>query len=197
MRNYLLAALLAGTGAGVFAVPAAAQEAAPFSGVRVEGIVGYDTADVEGEGSDGVVYGAQVGYDFQSGGAVFGVEGEVSDSTVDECVGGVLVTGDTLCAEAGRDLYVGGRVGAAISPNVLVYGKAGYTNARFALDYEDGTAATAADFSESENLDGVRAGAGLEFAIGPNSYAKTEYRYSNYEQGFDRHQVVAGFGFRF
>lgn len=197
MRNYLLAVLLAGTGAGAFAVPAAAQETAPFTGVRVEGIVGYDTADVEGEGSDGVVYGAQVGYDFQSGGAVFGVEGEVSDSTVDECVSGVLVTGDTFCAEAGRDLYIGGRVGAVVSPNVLVYGKVGYTNARFALDYEDGTAATAPDFSVSENLDGVRVGAGLEFAIGPNSYAKTEYRYSNYEQGFDRHQVVAGFGFRF
>ena len=34
-------------------------------------------------------------------------------------------------------------------------------------------------------------------SLGPNSFAKTEYRYSNYEQGFEKHQVVAGFGFRF
>ena len=194
MRNFILAALLA----GVATTPAMAQEAAPFSGARVEGIVGYDTTDVEGENSDGVAYGVGVGYDFQSrGGAVFGVEAEASDSTVDECVTDVDVVGDELCAQLGRDLYVGGRVGAAVSPNMLVYGKAGYTNARVALDYEDGTAGTTADFEDGRNLDGVRVGAGLEFALGPNSYAKTEYRYSNYEQGFDRHQVVAGFGFRF
>jgi len=26
---------------------------------------------------------------------------------------------------------------------------------------------------------------------------KTEYRYSNYQDGVDRNQVIAGFGFRF
>jgi outer membrane immunogenic protein len=193
MRNYLLAALLAGTAAS----PALAQEAQPFSGPRVEGIVGYDNVDVEGESSDGVTYGAQIGYDVQSGNGVFGIEGEVSDSTVDECVADVDATGDELCAQAGRDLYVGGRAGATLSPNLLVYGKAGYTNARVALDYEDGTSGTTNDFEAGENLDGIRVGGGLEYALGPNSYAKTEYRYSNYEQGYDRHQVVAGFGFRF
>ena len=196
MRKSLLAALIAGS-AAVYVTPAAAQEATPFSGVRVEGIVGYDTTDADGDNSDGVVYGAGVGYDLQVGGLVLGVEGEVSDSTVDECFNDVDLIGDELCVQAGRDLYVGGRIGAAVSRNVLLYGKAGYTNARVALDYEDGTTGTALDFEEGENLDGLRIGGGLEFALGPNSYAKTEYRYSNYEQGFDRHQVVAGFGFRF
>ena len=196
MRKYLLAGLLAGA-AAISATPASAQEATPFSGVRVEGIVGYDTTDVEDENSSGIAYGAGVGYDFQMGGLVAGIEAEASDSTLDECVSDVDLVGDELCVQAGRDLYVGGRIGAAVSRNVLLYGKAGYTNARVALDYEDGTAATALDFEEGENLDGVRVGAGLEFALGPNSFAKAEYRYSNYEQGFDRHQVVAGFGFRF
>ena len=196
MRKYLLAALMAGATTAV-ATPAAAQEAAPFTGIRVEGIVGYDTTDVEDEGSDGVVYGAGVGYDFQAGGVVLGIEGEISDSTVGECFSDTDLVGDELCVDAGRDLYIGGRVGAAVSPNVLVYGKAGYTNARVRLDYEDGTGGTALDFSEGENLDGIRVGGGAEFAIGRNSYAKVEYRYSNYEQGFDRHQAVAGFGFRF
>lgn len=193
MRNLVLAALLAGT----MATPALAQDPAPFSGLRVEGIVGYDRTDVEDEGSDGITYGAQVGYDVQTGGMVVGVEGEASDSTVDECVSDVDVAGDELCAQAGRDLYAGARLGAAVTPNMLVYGKAGYTNGRVALDYEDGTAGTALDFERGENLDGVRVGGGLEFALGPNSFAKTEYRYSNYEQGFDKHQLVAGFGFRF
>ena len=196
MRKYLLAGLLAGA-AVITAAPAAAQEAAPFSGPRVEGIVGYDTTDIEGDNSDGITYGVGLGYDFQAGGVVLGIEGEASDSTIDDCVSNVDLTGDELCAQLGRDLYVGGRVGAAVTPNVLVYAKAGYTNARVSLDYEDGTAGTTLDFEEGEHLDGLRVGGGLEFALGPNSYAKAEYRYSNYEQGFDRHQVVAGFGFRF
>ncbi len=196
MRKYLLAGLMAGA-AAIWATPASAQEAAPFSGVRVEGIVGYDTTDVEDENSSGIAYGVGVGYDFQMGGLVAGIEAEASDSTLDECVSDVDLVGDELCVQAGRDLYVGGRIGAAVSRNVLLYGKAGYTNARVALDYEDGTSGTVLDFEEGENLDGVRVGAGLEFALGPNSFAKAEYRYSNYEQGFDRHQAVAGFGFRF
>ena len=196
MRKYLLAALLAGS-ATAAATPAFAQESARFSGVRVESIVGYDTTHVEGENSDGITYGAQVGYDFQAGGLVLGVEGEASDSTVDECATGVNLAGDQLCANAGRDLYAGGRIGYALSPNVLLYGKAGYTNARLSLDYDDGTAATTLDFHQRQNLDGFRVGGGLEFALGPNSFVKAEYRYSNYEQGFDRHQVVGGFGFRF
>ena len=193
MRKYILAALLAGS----VAAPAFAQQAPTFSGVRVEGLAGYDTTDVEGEGSNGIAYGAALGYDIRSGNAVFGVEGEVSDSTLDECVEDVDLTGDELCVQAGRDLYIGGRAGFVVGRNLLIYGKAGYTNGRVAIDYEDGTAGTALDFEQGENLDGVRAGAGVEFALGTNAYVKTEYRYSNYEQGFDRHQVVGGFGFRF
>src|SRR5688500_16457443 len=102
MRNYLLAALLAGTATA--SAPALAQEAAPFDGARVEGVVGYETTDVEDEGSDGVTYGAQLGYDVQSGGAVFGAEAEATESTIDECVADVDLAGDELCAEAGRDL---------------------------------------------------------------------------------------------
>lgn len=192
MRKYVLWALLAGT----VASPAMAQQD-PFSGVRVEGQVGYDTTKIEGESSDGISYGGAVGYDFRVGGAVVGAEAEASDSTVDECVSDVTVVGDQLCANAGRDLYVGGRVGAVVRPNLLVYGKAGYTNSRISLDYDDGTAATTADFEEGENLDGVRVGGGVELGLSEKVYAKTEYRYSNYEQGFDRHQVVAGLGIRF
>lgn len=193
MRKYLLAALLA----GVAETPAMAQQDEPFSGVRVEGVVGYDTTDVEGEKSDGVVYGSQIGYDIQSGNAVFGIEGEATDSTVDECVQDVDIAGDELCLQAGRDLYVGGRAGVAVSPGMLLYGKAGYTNGRVAIEYDDGTAGSTLDFEEGENLDGVRVGAGAEMALSSNLYAKAEYRYSNYEQGFDRHQVVGGIGLRF
>ncbi len=193
MRRFVLAALLAGS----IATPAFAQDAPDLSGFRIEGLVGYDRPSVEDENGDGVVYGVGAGYDVQSGRALFGIEAEAADSTADECAGDVVIQGDALCVSSGRDFYVGGRVGAVVGNNTLLYAKAGYTNARVSLDYEDGTAGTAADLSDSSNLDGVRAGAGAQFGISENTYLKTEYRYSNYEQGFDRHQVVAGFGFRF
>lgn len=183
--------------AGAAASPALAQDASPFQGARVEGIIGYDRVGIEDEGADGAVYGAGIGYDIQRGRGVFGIEAEITDSSADECVGDVVIAGDALCASAGRDLYVGGRAGAAVAPDLLLYAKAGYSNARVSLDYDDGPGSTVADYRISENLDGIRLGAGAEYAIGPNSYLKAEYRYSNYEQGFDRHQVVGGFGFRF
>ena len=80
---------------------------------------------------------------------------------------------------ASRDLSVGGRAGFGVGGNSLIYAKAGYTNARVRVDYEDGTAGTVADFTDRTNLDGVRAGLGAQIGLGPNAYLKTEYRYSN------------------
>lgn len=193
MRKIIFAALLAGT----VAAPALAQGQAPFTGPRVEGIVGWDRNQVEDAGKeDGVLYGVGLGYDFQMGGMVAGIEAEATDSSADTCERDVTVPGDRLCAGAKRDLYVGGRVGSVIGSSTLLYAKAGYTNARFGFDYDDGGSG-ANDFGDGRNLDGVRLGAGLEHAIGPNSFVKAEYRYSNYQDDVEKHQAVAGFGFRF
>lgn len=80
-----------------------------------------------------------------------------------------------------RDLSVAARLGFKAGENALVYGLVGYTNLK------------AAGFK----LDGARLGAGAEFALGTNAYAKAEYRYSDYELGLDAHQMLAGVGFRF
>jgi outer membrane immunogenic protein len=192
MRKYLIAVLLAGS----VATPAFAQDAAPFSGLRVEGIVGYDTTDIEDDNADGIVYGVGVGYDIQSGSVVFGIDGEANESNIDQCFTGGIVANDELCAQAGREFYAGARIGAVLGSNALLYARAGYANARVELAYDHPTN-NALDMVSREELDGVRVGAGLEYAIGSNSFVKAEYRYSNYEQGFERHQAVAGFGFRF
>ena len=191
MRKYAFAAFLAAS----VATPAFAQDTAPFTGFRLEGLVGYDSAGNEDVDNDsGVAYGVGAGYDFQMGNMVAGIEGEYADSTVDECVQDFEVAGDELCAQVGRDLYVGGRIGSLVGPQTLLYGKAGYTNARLETEYDP---VTGDNVEVGDNLDGVRLGAGLEHAIGPNSFVKAEYRYSNYEDGFEKHQALAGFGFRF
>jgi len=193
MRSIVVAALFAASAA----TPAFAQDAssgrAPFTGPRVEALAGWDRVQNGGH-DDGVHYGLGAGYDFQAGGAIVGIEGEAADSTVKQCVGSTTAADPRICAKAGRDLYVGGRVGAVVGGSTLLYAKGGYTNAQVKLTGNDGTGRIGLGKS---NLDGYRVGVGAEHAIGTNSYVKTEYRYSNYESGFARHQVVAGFGFRF
>ena len=192
MRKYLVAALFAATAAS----PSFAQTAdANLGGFRLEGLLGYETTEIEDEGANGLTYGVGVGYDVQSGGGVFGIEAEAMESELSECVSNFEVTGDTLCARAGRDLYVGGRAGAAVGSNALVYAKAGYTNTRFNAEYTRGVVGD--EVRTREDLDGVRVGGGVQVGLGTSLYAKAEYRYSNYEQGFDKHQGLVGVGFKF
>jgi outer membrane immunogenic protein len=225
MRKYILAALVAGT----FATPAFAQVVpGPFTGFRLEGLVGYDrlgsgerddgvdTSDNEGdEALEGVAFGVGAGYDFDLGSVVAGVEAEYTESTgeqeADETIDGVNFRSGV---EIGRDIYVGGRIGFRAAPTTLVYGKAGYTNTSVEGNFETDDER----FEFDTNADGWRLGAGVEQLFGPNAYGKIEYRYSNYTNldfsddfdfddfdsedidrdiNLDRHQVVAGVGFRF
>lgn len=201
MRKFVLATAAAAFGVAL-ASPALAQDG-PFSGARIEALGGYDNlkggGDGDSEGRDGFTYGALIGYDLQRGGAVFGVEGEVTDSTTSWRSNNEFAAGDRFRLDAGRDLYVGGRVGAVISPQALIYAKAGYTNARVESRYTLGTT----ELSDKANLDGFRVGAGLEYNISPSAFVKGEYRYSHYSKlddfdiDTDRHQLMAGLGFRF
>ena len=191
MRSFAFAALAA----AALATPAVAQDmgSAPFTGLRVEGLLGWDRLQNGGH-DDAIMYGVGAGYDMQMGGALVGIEGELNDSDARACAGARTAISPRVCGKAARDLYVGGRVGTVMGDRTLLYAKAGYTNARAKLTSDDG--ATEVTLGKRD-LDGVRVGAGAEYALGTNSFIKAEYRYSNYEQGFERHQVVGGFGFRF
>ena len=180
MRIFHGAVLLA----AMAATPAFAQDSGrpAFSGGHIEAIAGVDHASWYGESDTGVMYGIAGGYDFRSGNAVFGIEAEAADATTDECLMG--------CIDAGRDLYIGGRVGVVAGRSVLIYGKVGYTNARATF--------SAGIVSPGVNFDGIRAGAGIEWAIPGSALAlRAEYRYSNYEDGASRNQGVIGLGLRF
>lgn len=190
MRSMIFTLLAAAT----VATPAFAQDAAPFTGARVEGIIGLDRLQANGEHDDNVGYGIAGGYDFQRGNLLVGIEAEATDSNAKSCAGAATVANPRYCAKAARDLYVGGRVGSVVGGNTLLYAKAGYTNARFKATSDNGINETTLF---RDDLDGVRVGAGAEYAITPNSYVKAEYRYSNYSDGISRNQVVGGFGFRF
>lgn len=220
----LIAMFAAGSAMGAFAVPASAQDMSPgtFSGPRVEAIVGYDVSragsssdneinDQDDQDIDGLLYGVGIGYDYDMGGIVLGLEGEYTDSTAKtEFSDGMDYEGFGLGSiDTGRDLYLGARVGAKLAPDLLAYVKGGYTNTKFNVLSSDGES----ELDQDINTDGWRAGAGLEYAMGPNMFTKFEYRYSNYQEGefenadlpdsdrfdidTDRHQIVGSVGWRF
>jgi outer membrane immunogenic protein len=203
MRKYLIGAALLSTAA---ITPAFAQESAPFTGPHVEGIVGYD--DVS-EGDGDLMYGVNAGYDFQLGGVIAGIEGEFADSDVKGTGTDLLATGDTFRLNTDRDLYIGARLGFAVTPSTMLYAKGGYTNAKFESRYDDGAGTI---YNNGITADGYRLGAGVEQKFnlfGPSGFIKAEYRYSNYknldigqndfdlETDLDRHQAVVGVGVRF
>jgi outer membrane immunogenic protein len=200
MRKFIVAAAVATVAIGA-AAPAFAQTdgRAPFTGPRVEALAGWDHTNINGGKKDGFVYGGALGYDVQRGGAVVGVEGEVTGSTTKDRAYNVVNANDSARIGAGRDLYVGARVGFAVAPTTLVYAKAGYTNARVNLDYST----PQLTLRDHQNLDGYRIGAGVEHLMPHNTYVKAEYRYSNYGHNDDynldaeRHQILAGVGMRF
>ena len=216
-------ALLAAASTIGLAAPAMAQDTdGAFTGPRVEAIIGYDTSragstedddlnEDNDQSIDGVGYGVGIGYDFNAGGVVLGLEGEYTDSTAEtEINDGDFEDIGLGSVDTGRDLYVGARVGFLAQPDLLIYAKGGYTNARFNLNGSfDGD-----EFRSKIDTDGFRVGAGVEYALNTNTFAKVEYRYSNYsdaeldfegdapdvdlgEIDLDRHQVMVGFGYRF
>jgi outer membrane immunogenic protein len=196
-------AILATVGATILiSAPAMSQEAVggPYVGV----IVGLDSVgldvDTVGSGSDeGVMYGVVAGFDAPIARSfLLGLEGEANQSETGEGVNDVLVAGDRAELNAGRDLYLGARLVGTLSGYGKVFVKAGYTNAKVSLSYDDGTTVT----GESATLDGYRIGGGFEFGLTETVSVRTEYRYSDYGQfsyqglatgvSADRHQGVVG-----
>ena len=200
MRNLILAAVAT----TAFATPALAQTTgAPFTGLRIEGVAGYDALKDGHDTSDGFVYGGAVGYDVQLNNLVVGAASwvEAEAQVVNPSARRVEPTDESILR--GRDLYLGARVGFPLNPTTMAYAKGGYTNARIDTRYTQGST----EVRDHTDLDGFRLGAGLEHQIGANTYIKGEYRYSNYGHAdnsvgrydidVDRHQLVAGVGMRF
>ncbi len=197
--KYIVAAATVAA-AVAFATPAFAQDGLieVYGGV----LAGYDNVRLSYDGDSGsqggFVYGGVLGAQRDIGDrAVIGIEGEVTGATTKETATSLFVAGDSLRLKAGRDLFIGARLGFRATPAVLVYAKGGYTNARVNLRYTAG----ATSESEGDNLDGYRVGAGVEVGQGALRF-RGEYRYSDYGDytfdgvttgiGAKRHQVVVG-----
>ncbi|UZK66298.1 outer membrane protein [Sphingomonas sp. M1-B02] len=203
IMNRIIAIAIA-TSASVLAIGQASAQDQPFSGARV-GVEGGWSRLGGGDhrGSDGFTYGASLGYDVASGPVRFGPEVKVSDSTQKHCrlhpVGGPTAR---ICQRSDRDLYVGLRLGYVASPQLLVFGLGGYTNARFSDRYRDLTVGPVRNLDVARDIGGFRLGGGAEYAVTSQIYLTGAYQYSGWKhKAWRRHvhqnQVLAGVGYRF
>lgn len=184
---------------------AQAQEESTIGGLKVAVVGGYDRVELKGDGfnenGEGFVYGVTAGYDKQFGNAIIGVEAEFSDPETEINFGEGYVDGRI---RADRQLYAGLRIGGEVLPSLLLYGKGGYVNSKFAVGAD---LPGDAESVFTDKMEGFRLGAGAEYQRG-RTFGRLEYRYTdfgNYDGFFsgsnglsvERHQVVVAAGLRF
>lgn len=192
--------------------PAFAQDAAgvasnDFTGPWVAVIGGIDAMTIQQDNASdsarGPIFGGAIGYDFNAGSVIVGIEGEITKSSADFDIDDLLVPGDTASFKSGRDIFVGARVGLP-SNDWLFYANAGYVSAQHKSVYDD--PADDLYLSDSESKDGFRVGAGAEYGR-KDVFGRIELRYQDVGDftvfgeptGYARTnvQIVAGVGYRF
>lgn len=169
-----------------FCTPSAvAQDAIEFEGARAEIGVGLDQLrfDLSTFGETGRAKSSDLGY-----GLTLGYDRAVSPTMLIGVEGGLTLSDvgygdDVLRRRRGIDLAA--RVGTPITPNALLYGKAGYSNLQLRENGQVG------------EVDGLLLGAGLEVKLSPTAYVKSEYRYYDYARGYTSSAIVTGLGIRF
>jgi outer membrane immunogenic protein len=203
LRPLTVAALLAATAA---AVPATAAE---FSGFRAEIQGGWDNPLIDygifgpedgywgtyHKSHSGFMYGAEVGYDFPvSDTIIIGALVSVDGTTVK--LDATHPNISAVAANVGVQWDIAARAGFKVADSTLLYASAGYANTMVRYYYNDlvHPLITAED---SRRYGGLLLAAGVEQAFGEKFYGKLEYRYSNYQDGVTRNQIVAGAGMRF
>jgi outer membrane immunogenic protein len=184
-----------------------------WTGLYIGGQVGYewgyDGVNVAGVGlpsyaPNGVVGGGHLGYNYQIGQFVVGLEGDVNGSNyTGASTFGALGYSSTVNVDGS----VRGRVGVAWD-RALFYATGGAAFAGFQDRYTVGAATGAPNSTQV----GWTVGGGVEYAIDPNWSIRAEYRYTDYgpysiyspagvigtfnEHAIDN-RVQAGFSYKF
>jgi outer membrane immunogenic protein len=149
--------------------------------------------------ADGVIGGGQLGYNYQTGRWVLGVEGSLGGAALDAAQPSPFFpTLDRYSTETGLIATVTGRVGYAHG-RWLAYGKGGWAGADIELTMLDRTSPVRAN--SSRWADGWTGGGGLEYAIGRALSLGVEYNFIGLETGAWRLRcpgcgtdTLAGFG---
>ncbi len=132
---------------------------------------------------DGGVFGGQVGYNFQVGNIVFGVEGDGSYATIRgstrydfPLLGGTFVDQQTSKIES--MFTARGRLGYAFGP-AMVYVTGGYATAEASSTFTASLFGQSLSTSDRSWHSGYTVGGGVEYKLAQNWNARVEYLYSD------------------
>src|SRR5919202_4375186 len=167
--------------------------AAPVAGFPATGGGDFFDFNTNHDGHDGAVLGGgQLGFNWQTGIWVFGVEGDIDATDVKRDVvlgfapgGGVFTTGDVFRFKNEWQASVRGRGGFAFD-RFLVYATGGvaWAGVKAEAIYGPGTVLGVATpggfFSDRQTLPGATVGGGVEFALTNSVSLGVEYRYSDF-----------------
>ena len=161
-------------------LPARAYTKAPaiaplptWTGFYVGAMGGWGKEDAGNGAMSGGFAGGTVGYNWQTGPVVFGVEADAAWADIKASAG---IPGLAVASAKIQDMgTVRGRIGYAFD-QVLVYGTGGYAWA----DTKLGLNVLGVSFSDSKVLNGWTAGAGIEAMFAPHWSVKGEYLYRSF-----------------
>jgi outer membrane immunogenic protein len=162
-------------------------------GFPVQGVAATNVASGYSVNPEGGFGGGQIGYNFQRGGFVFGIETDIQGAGIDDkntgttrvdpatgCCGGDVTSLSTNVDWFGT---VRGRLGYAID-RALIYGTGGfayggvsYTNTYSCVTGCPPAPGNSGAFRNSTTLTGWTAGGGVEYALAPGWSLKVEYQY--------------------
>jgi outer membrane immunogenic protein len=146
-----------------YAAPTPAYAAYSWMGPYIGVNVGYEWGSVTHSAADpsGGAVGGQVGYNWQNGQLVFGVETDLQWANADDVVSSTKFTNTWFGTARGR-------IGYAMN-NILVYGTGGIAYGGLELERNA--------VSDSQSGFGWTLGVGMEVGLTPNWTAKVEYLY--------------------
>ncbi|MFS0851476.1 outer membrane protein [Novosphingobium panipatense] len=206
-KMFTLAVLAA---AGVAVQPAFAQDTTTgtevasngtsFRGIRIEGNVGGDRFQSEGNHNDKFGYGGTVGFDGTIGERfVIGAEGSFWKPGSGNENSTALADGNSIDHKAFEEWGAAVRAGVLVTPQFLVFGKAGYVNGEQRKRIM-GPAGNTLVYDHYRS-DGYQVGGGVEYTVMPDMrtpvYVNAQYVYSNYHGNSGRQRLMAGVGIRF
>ena len=206
-------ALAADLGARTYSKAPAMAAATNWSGLYIGGNVGYgwgnnstdfsflptpeafeaDNNTTLGTRSSGVIGGAQLGYNWQIGSLVTGLEADIQGSGIKgsasaiPTIRGTAIPDPTSVFSSEQKLSwfgtVRGRLGLTVTPELLLYGTGGLAygrvdaSANWFASFADEGVQSQAPASVSKTKVGWTAGAGAEWMFARNWSAKLEYLY--------------------
>jgi outer membrane immunogenic protein len=158
-------------------LPARTYTKAPVAVAAINNWSGFYLGAMGGYAEKGGLAGGTVGYNWQTGALVFGIE---ADGAWSNAAPSLNVTGAPLGLTFADKIdamgTVRGRIGYAFD-QVLVYGTGGYAWA----DNKVTATNFGASSSDSHTLNGWAAGAGVEVMFAPKWSVKAEYLYRRFE----------------